>query len=264
MPFVQVLLLHIPAFLLCFIIIFIYIAISIAGLYIIRLFHSPEKLKIHNDVAGSIFATLGVTYAVLLAFLVVTTWKDFSNAQKNVSQEANAIASLYRDTSPLPTAFRSKFKSTLENYVNTIINDEWPVMAEGKSSAKVEQEQNKIWQLLRDSQPKSEIQKIFFTEAVKKLNELGEMRQARILQAEAGLHPFLYFVLLVGGLITITFTLFFGTENFVLQAIMTSLLAMMIAIIFFTIMVLDFPFTGDISIKADALKSVLANLIRLP
>jgi hypothetical protein len=36
------------------------------GLYVIRAFHSPAKLKLHNDVAGFIFATIGVTYAVLL------------------------------------------------------------------------------------------------------------------------------------------------------------------------------------------------------
>lgn len=34
-------------------------------------FHSLAKLKLHNDVADFIFATLGVTYSVSLSFIVI-------------------------------------------------------------------------------------------------------------------------------------------------------------------------------------------------
>jgi hypothetical protein len=241
MPFIQLLLLNVPTVLLGIIIVVSYVLFSIIGLYVIRAFHPPQKLKLHNDVAGFIFATLGVIYAVLIAFLIIVTWQDFDAAQKNVAKEANYIASIYRDSSPMPVSLRSELKNDLADYVNYIITDEWPIMTRGGRSLKVQQAQDKIWKFFSDYQPKTETQKIFFTEAVKKLNDACEMRRERIHEASSVIHPVLYFILIVGGLMTIAFTLFFGTENFVPQLIMTSMLATMIALTLFTILVLDCP-----------------------
>ena len=131
---IQWVLLHIPNFLLVVIIAAVYISLSIIGLYVIRVFHSPAKLKLHNDVAGFIFATVGVTYAVLLSFIVSVTWQDFDEARENAYREAHAIVSLYHDTRPLPTAFRSELKRNLVTYVDAIIEDEWLIMIKGGGS----------------------------------------------------------------------------------------------------------------------------------
>jgi purine-cytosine permease-like protein len=67
----------------------VYVAISITSLLIIRKYYPHQKCKPHNDIAGFIFATLGVIYAVLLAFIVVITWQDFDKAQDITINEAN-------------------------------------------------------------------------------------------------------------------------------------------------------------------------------
>jgi hypothetical protein len=263
MPFIQLLLTKIPTVLLGVIIVALYVIFSIAGLFIVRAFHSPAKFKLHNDVAGFIFATLGVIYAVMLAFLVIVTWQSYDEAEKNVTKEANYIASVYRDTSPLPSSFRNELKKELINYVDFIVNDEWQMMSRGERSPKVQQAQEDIWRLFSSYIPESETQKLFFAESIKKLNDSCEMRRARLLEAHSGIHPILYFVMIAGGIITVAFMLFFGTENFIPQIIMTSMLAAMIAIALFTVIALDYPFTGDISVKADVFKTVLKTLMNL-
>ena len=136
-------------------------------------------------------------------------------------------------------------------------------MSKGERSPKVQQAQDEIWRLFGSYTPKNETQKIFFAEAVKKMNDSCEMRRTRLLDAHSGIHPILYFVLIVGGILTVAFTLFFGTENFVPQLIMTSMLAAMIAIALFTVIALDYPFIGDISVKADIFRIVLKTLMSL-
>jgi len=261
MSCVQWVLLHIPSFLIVVIIAAVYVSLSIIGLSIMKKFHSPAKLKKHNDVAGFIFATLGVTYAVLLSFIVIVTWQNFDEAHKNAAREANYIVSLYHNTRPLPPAFRSELKGHLVTYVQAIIEDEWPIMIKGEQSAQAQQAQDAIWKLYSRYRPVNETQKIFFMESVDKLNDACELRRARLLEAHLAIHPVIYFVLIVGGLITISFTVFFGTENFGPQLIMTSLLAAMIGIALSTVIILDFPFTGDISVTADVFKAVLATLL---
>jgi hypothetical protein len=256
------LLVHIPAWLLCFIMVALYVGISIASLLIIRKFYPHNKCKLHNDIAGFIFATLGVIYAVLLAFIVVITWQDFDKAENITISEANCIAALYRDATPFPAEFRAELKSKLTNYVKAIVNEEWQMMAKGQRSSGAQKMQEELWILYSDFQPKNETQKIFFTESVKKLNQAAEMRRQRIIYASSGINPLLYFVLIVGSFITIAFTMLFGTENVIPHLIMVSFLAAMIAITLFTVIAMDYPFTGNVSITPDVFINMLSTLMK--
>jgi hypothetical protein len=261
MPLIQSLLLHVPTFLLGFIIIFFYVSSTIIGLIIIRKIYPYDRCKKHNDIAGFIFATLGVIYAVILAFTVVVTWEQFDKADDITGREANCIASLNQDTMAFPAEFRARLKGELKDYVNAIINDEWKTMERGKRSSKVHDIQQEIVRLYSGFQPKNETQKIFLAESVRKLNEASELRRQRVLYAGSGLHPILYVVLFAGSFITIGFTMLFGTENFKEHLIMSSALAAMIAIILFTIISLDYPFTGKFSIDPDVFVKILPTLL---
>jgi hypothetical protein len=262
MSFIQYLLVHVPTVLLGLIIIFIYVFITVISLIIIRKYYPPHRRQNHNDIAGFIFATLGVIYAVILAFTVVVTWGDFDKATEITNKEANCIATLYQNTSAFPAQLNGQIKSELTLYVNAIVSDEWPKMAKGGRSSQVDEIQEKLVRLYSAFQPKTEIQKIFLTESVKKMNEASEMRRIRIVYASTGIHPTLYAILIIGSFITIAFTMLFGTENHIEQLIMTASLAAMIAFALFTIIALDYPFSGTFSVEPDALKSMLPALIK--
>lgn len=256
MSFSQAILLHMPAWLLCILMMVIYMALAVFGLVIARKYYPHHKCKLHNDIAGYIFSTLSAIYAVLLAFTVVITWQDFDKAHDITVYEANSIASLYKHADQFPNDLQANIKNELVVYVKTIINEEWPMMAVGKGSDNVQKIQENLWKYYHGFQPKDETQKIFLAESVQKLNRASEMRIQRIDDAGQGLHAIFYFVLIIGSFITIGFTMLLSTENIIPQLIMTSMLATMIAISLFTIMALDYPFTGDINIQPDALNKV--------
>ena len=58
-----------------------------------RLVPAQTRQK-HNDVAGFIYAALGVIYAVLIALVVIAVWERFQAANETVEQEANAVAEI--------------------------------------------------------------------------------------------------------------------------------------------------------------------------
>jgi hypothetical protein len=134
-------------------------------------------------------------------------------------------------------------------------------MARGQRSVNAQKMQEELWKLYSGFQPKNETQKIFFAESVKKLNQASEMRRQRIVYASTGINPLLYFVLIAGSFITIAFTMLFGTENIIPHLIMVSLLAAMIAITLFSVIAMDYPFTGDISITSDVFTNILLTLM---
>src|SRR5271166_4622699 len=93
-----------------------------------------ERLVQNNEIAGFKFATVGVIYAVLLAFTVIVVWEKFSEAETAVAQEAGATAALFRYAiggEPEAQAVRRSLKV----YLATVVEKEWPAMAaEGESA----------------------------------------------------------------------------------------------------------------------------------
>ncbi len=87
-----------------------------------------ERLTSNNEIAGFKFATVGVIYAVLLAFAVIVVWEKFSDAETAVIQEAGASATLYRLTAgPEPEAVATR--AALGNYLRLAMDQDWPLMA---------------------------------------------------------------------------------------------------------------------------------------
>src|SRR4051794_27846319 len=70
--------------------------IAMSGAVLVRRFVRLDRLRANNEVAGFMFATVGVLYAVLLGFALLIAWEKFSEAESAVAQEASAFATLYR------------------------------------------------------------------------------------------------------------------------------------------------------------------------
>jgi hypothetical protein len=71
-------------------------ALAMTAQVLIRRWVGIETLVKNNEIAGFKFATVGVIYAVLLAFSVIVVWEKFNDAQTSVAEEAGATAALFR------------------------------------------------------------------------------------------------------------------------------------------------------------------------
>ncbi|MGA2368333.1 MAG: DUF4239 domain-containing protein [Dehalococcoidia bacterium] len=260
MPFQQWVLIYVPTWIIGTVMVAIAIGISVGGVLLVRHFVKVNTLKSHHDIAGPIFATIGVVYAVMLSYVLIIVWQNFDKTNNDVAQEANLYADIYRDSNGLSEPFRSEFIAANSKYIDAVINDEWKLMALGQRSLEVQKYSDEVWKLAGSFEPKSEGEKIFFSEMLYRMNDAGELRRQRLLDAQTGIHPMLWFILLFGGIITVIFAFFFGSENLVAQLIMTTLLAVLIVLILFTILIMDFPFSGDMAVSPYAFKQVLLYL----
>ena len=76
-------------------IVLVIVLVAVGGLVLVqRVFPSALRQK-HNDVAGFIYAVVGIVYAVLLALVVVAAWEEHEAAKGTVDSEANELAELY-------------------------------------------------------------------------------------------------------------------------------------------------------------------------
>jgi len=130
------------------------------------------------------------------------------------------------------------------------VDSEWESIAlTGKASPVAGKAYSDLWQCYYDLKPQGHQEEIFYHTSVQQLNEVGKYRRQRILESRTKLPGPLWVFLICGGFITIFFTYLFGARHVWLHGVVIALLAWLIAFGLFLILSLQYPFTGDISIK---------------
>jgi hypothetical protein len=232
-------------------------AIAMFGTVLVRRRVGLERLTSNNEIAGFKFATVGVIYAVLLAFAVIVVWERFSDAETAVLQEAGASATLYRLTSgPSPDA--TAMRAALSNYLELAIDKDWPRMAREDSSEDVRRSLDNLY-LAAIRISASGGQSAVFSEIFKQLDVLTQSRRTRIQLSEGIVPSVLWLVLVFGAILTVGFTFFFGTENLGAQVLMTGILSTIVFMGLLVIVSINHPFTGPVYIDSEPLNRVLAD-----
>jgi len=220
---------------------------------------SRVKLSVlmkNNEIAGFKFATVGVIYAVILAFAIVAVWDKFSEAELLVLQESGASATLYRlSASPEPEATATR--AALETYLTTVLEQDWPQMMVEKESREAAKALDGLYAAglrLADGRPEA-----VGGEIMKELAAITQARRGRLHIATGVVPPVLWMMLVTGAFLTVGFTYFFGMENLHAQLMMTAALSIIVFMGLFVIVSYDHPFTGGVSVEAHPIKQVLAN-----
>ena len=104
------------------------------GPVLVRRYVELERLTTNNEIAGFKFATVGVLYAVLLAFAIIVVWQKFNDAEAMVAQEAGAATTIYRLSEGLDAQPGTALRNAMTNYLNAVIARDWPAMGQGVTS----------------------------------------------------------------------------------------------------------------------------------
>ncbi|MBP7056483.1 MAG: DUF4239 domain-containing protein [Candidatus Omnitrophica bacterium] len=256
MSITHALLFYIPSWLLGLLIVGGMTVFSVIGLMFVRRIVPHHKLRVHHDVAGPIFCTLGVIYAVLITFVTVMVWGQFDKARHDVEEEASCLMSLYRASDAFQQDFKIKVRSDIANYAKAVLEEEWGCLAKGNGCPSVDLLLKNLWTSYTRHLPNPGIEEIFFNESITRLEQLERYRTMRIVDSKTSLPGLMWAILFIGGMATISFTFFFGVENFKAQAIMASLLVIIIGLMLFAILCMDYPFTGSVSITPEPFKQI--------
>lgn len=228
-------------------------ALAMLGPVTVRKRVPLSVLTKNNEIAGFKFATVGVIYAVLLAFAIVAVWDKFTEAELLVMKEAGASATINRiSTGETPEAVATR--AALRDYLTVVVEDEWPRMAKGEESYEARRKLDALYhaamQLVEQRRPGIGV------EVMQELGAITEARRARLHHSMGAVPAPLWVMLTVGALITVGFTFFFGMENLRAQSLMTGALAVIIFLGLFIIVAYDHPFLGAVSISPDALTAL--------
>lgn len=234
----------------------LYVIFTIVGILIVRRNVSIKSLKAHHDVAGVVFANLGVLYSVLLGFTAVNVQQRFDKIKETSQVEASYLAELYRDAEVFSDKERTEIRRTIKEYVASVINEEWKTMSSGSPNEKTIAALREIWQAYYSINLTNKKQEIWYAESVGKINQMMSARLARLLGGEEALGNEMWSFLILGSIVVVAFTWFFGLENLTAHLLMASIFAAATAFLLFLIYSLDSAFSGTVSIPPEAMERV--------
>jgi hypothetical protein len=239
--------------------------VALVGLEVVQRLVSASSRQPHNDVAGFIYAALGVIYAVILALVVIAVWEKYQAASETVDQEANATAEIAWLAHRLPEPEGTHIQELCRSYAEEVVHKEWPLMEQGKAPPMTQERGTPSgWTIiddirasLQDYEPRTRAEEQLYAAGLDQIEELNDARRMRLVAAEEGIPGVLWSVLIFGGIAAIGFTYLFGMENTWAHRLMVVILAAVIGLVLFTIGSMEHPFSGGARIGTGAFDLIL-------
>jgi hypothetical protein len=217
---------------------------------------TPREVRLeHNDLAGFILAVIGVVYAVLLAFVAIGVWERFQQAETRTFDEAGMLTVAYRDAGSFPQS--RALRDDIRAYTQSVVTDEWPKMRAGGESVESDKLLEKIDRAVRSLPVDTASRQNVQARMLEAIDAALMDRDSRLSEGATGINGLMWVVLVAGAVVTVAFTYLFGFRHNVMQQIMIGSLGVLIGLVLFLAVALDFPFRGSISVQPEAFHTAL-------
>ena len=244
-----------------FLIAILAVAASLLFMAILNRLWPRERRSEHNDLIGWQLGILGTTYAVILGFMLYTVWTNFGAAEQNVDLEATSLRNIYRLAEGLPDPQHAQIQKLCRSYAKVVIEQDWPLMSQNQQPAESHQVNNTMWKTLMSVKTETQTQTIADDHALFELSQLTEHRHTRLLQSAFRIPTVLWFVLIIGGIVTIASASMFGSANIPLHAIQVMFFSLLVSLVLLAIADINRPFQGSVHISEYAFQRAQENMI---
>jgi len=217
----------------------------------------------HTELVSYGLATSSIFSAVLLAFIAVSAWESHGKAEAATSQESLLVADVLRSSFAMPEPLRSQIRKGAVNYLDIVIDEEWPAMANQKLNPKRGwDELVDLYMNISKFRSADPIVQIQYASLYEKMNNLIDARRSRILSEKQNFQPIVWGVVLVGAFLNIAFFFFFSMQSTKMHIVMTAMIAIGIGVIFVLIISFDRPFQGAMAISPEAFSNLKYNYVQ--
>ena len=237
---------------------------GLVALWAVRRWLLPLLRVTYDDAefaSGAVQCAL-LLYGLIAALIAVGVWERHSQVEDIVSAEATSISALWRDFGGYPEPERSGTREILRGYTVEIIQEAWPMQAQGKTPSMGVQWMNRLQDQIFAFQPATDSQRIVHAEVLRAFNTLVQHRRERV-DCVQGRLPGAFWLLLIPGAAVCTLMLtFFQVGDVRFHALLLTVVSALMAMVLFLIIALDRPFSGMMAIGPDSYQLIYDHQMR--
>jgi hypothetical protein len=210
----------------------------------------------HNDVLVPIFLTVGVIYAVLLAFTVVAAWEFYDAAKHNTGEEAALLVPLYRQTRAMDEDKGAEMRHLIRSYAEHVVHG-WDAFRDGTRNVQAGADTNEIIRVFASMNPSSKAREIVSAQFLQTFSQMVLNRNKRYVHAAESLSPLMWVGLGLGGVFTIGLCFILYMERCWPHVLGVGAMSAMIGMLLFMVAMMSRPFHGPLAIDPAPFEQVL-------
>jgi hypothetical protein len=233
------------------------VVLAIAGLVSIHYLVPLTYLDSHSEATSTIHQAIALVFGVTVAFAILLVWEQLNTAQVTTQHEASDVEVIYRLAEQLPESDRNQVQDLSHSYAQLVVEEEWPLLAHGQGSPQAQDTLDELGRSIQEFDPQTMGEQTLYSQMLAQVVTLEENRGLRLLESNEGVPPLLWIVLVIAGILTVTFAYLFGMDQPRVHILRVAVLTVVVALSLYTVRVIEYPFVGDVQVRPEAFEMVL-------
>jgi Protein of unknown function (DUF4239) len=230
------------------------VLLTLGALYLVIRFLPAWRSEASAQGIIGVDAMAMTLFALVLAFVVVNLYNDYSSASGDVTDEANALGNVVQDARAFPPDERLFVDRAVGRYVSEVRDNEFDDLATGDSDREAQARALDIVAALQAYAPRTTTERTFYAAATDQLNVFLAERENRVAKADTEI-PFPLLALLVFlSILTIAVALLIQTHHRAVDVALVVTVAVIVASGMLTALILQYPYSGSIAVESDPLE----------
>ena len=205
------------------------------------------------EVVLGVSAMAMTLFALVLAFVVVNLYSDYTTASGDVTDEANALGAVVQDARAFPAPDRRSINRAVATYVREVRTREFKALADGEHDPVADARALAIVAAVQAYEPRTATQTTFYGAAADQLNVFLGERDNRVAKAGTEIPAPLLGLLIFLAITTITVSLFIQTHRPSVDTALVVVVSVIVGSGLLTALILQYPYSGAIAVKSDPL-----------
>ena len=213
-----------------------------------------ENARRLETVSSGLRIVYELLFVLILTFGISLVLDKLDDAQQTVDREAAALTQLRYTNLGFHDGDQQRFAQGIEDYVDAVVQDEWPAMRDGGASLEAQSALETLYAEYEESSAAGRAPPEAYRQALDHLDDVTIARRERLSLRDARLPSILAVMLPLGALLLLIleFRPGLGLRS---QLALAGTLAVVLSSTYLLTIVLDYPFSGGISIGNEALTS---------
>jgi Protein of unknown function (DUF4239) len=214
----------------------------------------------HNEAASFLGSVVGVVYAIIAGFMIITLWEQYVTAGDTVQNETVSLRDVVQFSGAFGPAAYAKIRLLVVRYAESVATVEWQAMAKGEGSPVAQNDFDQLVTAIQGLTVHNPTQEEFLSTMLAQVDDIGKERQQRLELSGQNVPAILWLAVILASVVTLGFCLLFGIKSPLLNYIMVASVAILIGASLVLILLLEYPFSGTVAVRPAPFEHMAADL----
>jgi hypothetical protein len=222
--------------------------VAIGAMLLVRR-RAPEGSRFQDgDRASGVFGVLAGGFAIFAGFIIFLAFTSYDQSRTGGETEALTVLQQFETAQLLPASVRDRLSGGLVCYGRTVVEQEWPLMEDGKGGDTINPWAVVLFRSVRLADPVKASEQSAFDKWLDQTSDREEARRDRLHGAEGIIPSSIWLVLFLIALVVFAYMLFFADigEGAGAQAMLMGSATTVIVLTLLAINALDNPYRGAV------------------